>query len=86
MKKLDPVIVLLTGLLIFFTIMLFLSERFFYQDAVLFAVISGVLGNASPALCSWGLGTFLASQRHPRPARVTRVTDQHTVQVDPKPE
>lgn len=84
MRKLDPVIQLLTGLLIVFVLLLFASEKFFYQDAVLFAVISGVLNNISGALFM-GIRNILGLPDTPPPGTIARVTDQHTVQVEPKP-
>ena len=83
MRKLDPVIQLLTGLLIVF-VLLFASEKFFYQDAVLFAVISGVLNNISGALFM-GIRNILGLPDTPPPGTIARVTDQPTVQVEPKP-
>ena len=83
MRKIDPIILLLTGLLIFFTAVLIVCEHYFYQDAVLFAVVSGLLGNVSGALFM-GVKNQLGIPDTPPPGTVARVTDTHTVQVEPK--
>ena len=71
MKKIDPIILLLTGLLIFFTAVLIVCEHYFYQDAVLFAVVSGLVKNQ-------------LDSGYAAPGDRCAVTDTHTVQVEPK--
>lgn len=46
---LEPVLKLLAGLMIFFTAVLFVSEKFFPSDGQIFQVVSGLLTGISGA-------------------------------------
>ena len=48
--RIEPVVYLLTGLVVFFTFALFAAERYFKDDAVFFQSIVGILTTASGAL------------------------------------
>ncbi len=50
MQNIEPVILLLTALLVFFTCALFAAEHFFNSDSQLFQVLSGLLTAISGAL------------------------------------
>ena len=47
--KVEPVVLLLFIGMVFFTLMLFISERFFMQDGQMFQVIAGLLTGFSGA-------------------------------------
>lgn len=48
-EPLEPVLILLSGLMIFFTAMIFVAEHFFASDGQIFQVISGLLTGISGA-------------------------------------
>ena len=48
-EPLEPILKMLAALMIFFTAMLFISERFFTSDGQIFQVISGLLTGISGA-------------------------------------
>lgn len=50
LNKLEPVLLLLTFLLLFFTGALFFAEHFFMQDAQLFQVLSSLITGFAGAL------------------------------------
>ena len=85
MRKIDPIILLIDRPADFLHCGPDrLHEHYFYQDAsVLFAVVSGPCSGTFPEPCSWASRTNSGFRiRHP--GTVARVTDTHTVQVEPK--
>lgn len=78
MRRVDPIILLLTILLMIFAAILMACEKFWYQDAVLFAVISGVLNNISGAL-------FMGIRSHlgiPEAGTKGKITEQSSIEVE----
>ena len=83
-SKVEPVLLLLFGGIVFFTLMLFVSERFFPMDGQIFQVISGLLT---------GFGGAFMMRVKPRdtpsapPGTIAQVTSttQTTAQEFPKP-
>ena len=71
MRKIDPIILLLTGLLIFFTAVLIVCEHYFYQDAVSVRGRLGVTRERFNSHCSWASRTNwgFRIRRRPGPLR-----------------
>lgn len=72
MKRIEPIIILLTGLLVFFTGTLIVCEWIFASDKVLFAVFSGLLSNVSGALFM-GIKSQLGIPDTPPPGTKTTI-------------
>lgn len=59
MKELDKLTLVLAGLLVFFTIALFLCERVFYTDGQMFQVVAGLLTTTSGVFFKDVAGKFI---------------------------
>ena len=72
MGKLEPTVILLTGLTVFFTVCLFLAEFFFKSDAQFYQTIAGLATGISGALLLkiTGLTHVSSKPEQPGPAPV----------------